>query len=133
MPSSPSKSPSKITEIDPPHSSSSSIPHSSGYGNEAASTEQNSKRALDEEEEQQVKRHAAQPPPPPFPPTKDYAPADVPIARAPGPLYEQSSNELFPDADRQIKMRALVSGKEAGIVIGQKGSHVGLVKEQYGT
>jgi hypothetical protein len=33
--------------------------------------------------------------------------------------------------DRQIRMRLLVSGKEAGVVIGQKGMHVNMLRDMF--
>lgn len=84
------------------------------------------------------KRQHFQPPPPVGPPPAVAASVVVGPARNgsnPEPPKPRVNQKIFVHKvqlpDRQIKMRLLVTGKEAGVVIGQKGMHVNMLRDMF--
>lgn len=77
------------------------------------------------------KRHHFQPPPPEGPPPAAVGGGVVGPANVPKPQLQPKVFAKVELPDRQIKMRLLVSQKEAGVVIGQKGMHVNMLRDMF--
>lgn len=92
------------------------------------------KRSLEEEEITPSNKRLHQLDPPPPPPPLSRAPSspvteDSPTLPGPNfvaqPTYSTESNKI-------VRIRALVSSKEAGIIIGKSGRHIAEIKEETG-